>query len=1152
MPPIPQPLTVDFVYQVLSTANSNRRREREQCLKVIEQLQHTSGYFYILQDIYSAGDNALFEVRLLAIIQFRQGMEKYWRSSAKHAISRDEKDAIRNRMLSLHFRLDNDQIAKWSAFVIGLVGRIELREQNGLWRTSLQTLGEILAEQDAEPQQHTARLASVLGMDQNAPDLDKLVGADLVRTNAILALHTMVKTVAKAPTLAVKAELAKVGEAFVPQTLVIMQSAVNTWVECTGKVRERHDRIQQLHNEAPPGTSAADTMRQDLLDAQKYSRLRDMATARDLCCWKLLRRLLPFAYPYPHRDQSLNEFWHDIVKVKLSEYYSLAHRVDFMGQKHAYFAIESITKLHADVAKRDPVAFLNLKGSVELMSWYWGQTKQYILPQGITFDAPNPVPRYGGIFNTDIPEKIDSSSSPEEVTIKVEDSVARRAFQILGFLYMLMDPSKKGATLSLSKRNEDAQYEEDRKEALRLANDLLFTNDSVDHIYRQIVGDVFSETGDELGSWNDPEDWDLMELGENPEDGYDILSVRKGAEKLFLAFMRPHKELIAPHLVSEFRAALEASPTTPANVLHKKASYYAMALTYPLIWDLVDANGIIQNVLVNEVKNVFVGSELATPLIRSRIALLLGSFLPLEVAKETLAPAYEIFAFLLDPNIEHNDLRVRYTATRALKIAVDSWYFDGVIFQPYCDSILVGLVRLLESGGILVPGIVLSILQTIDTIIEQMGDKVTEKAASLLEVLPVLWDKVGDVGADLFKQEILVCFTSLCRSMGSVSRQHQVLILKPIQAMTSNLEDPSNKFLLGEALTLWKTLIGNTATEDLSDELERMYSSVPFLFTVAGDDHAKELIAIAHHYLCLKGPPLYSANYCDRPAFLQALAPLFTLNHSRTEPTRPDLVHPVSNYFEAWIETIRLRGDPADMKAFVIELKESGIVEHILSALVDSYGKHSGLQTNGPQRFTEVGIEGQAETCFVAIIARMLLLDPWETVMMVGALLEADRLAKIVDEMLFVTGSEWGLPLKLFTLALSKLWEVQSLYQELLIPRVPKFADLWTRVWKDIIEVTDEGPHDPLLTLTRPTKSPNENWAEYRDRLTLWLDGTRQVHMGEHIRRMWQDIRVASSQLGIMFWVPQTPEEWAVMQEFAEVCGCYYSGTGTEGTERTG
>ena len=80
--------------------------------------------------------------------------------------------------------------------------------------------------------------------------------------------------------------------------------------------------------------------------------------------------------------------------------------------------------------------------------------------------------------------------------------------------------------------------------------------------------------------------------------------------------------------------------------------------------------------------------------LRRRIAIILGQWLPVKEGLDRPL-VYQIFQHLLDP--DGNDQVVRVTAGRQLKNVIDPFEFTAEQFNPYADTIITRLMKLIEQ-----------------------------------------------------------------------------------------------------------------------------------------------------------------------------------------------------------------------------------------------------------------------------------------------------------------------------------------------------------------------------------------------------------------------------------------------------------------------
>lgn len=93
-------LNYDNLLRVLTLANDSERNSYQQDAESqLKSWESHPGYHYLLQDIYLKTELPL-QIRWLAIICFKNGIEKYWRSSRSNAISKEEKAQIRAKLFA--------------------------------------------------------------------------------------------------------------------------------------------------------------------------------------------------------------------------------------------------------------------------------------------------------------------------------------------------------------------------------------------------------------------------------------------------------------------------------------------------------------------------------------------------------------------------------------------------------------------------------------------------------------------------------------------------------------------------------------------------------------------------------------------------------------------------------------------------------------------------------------------------------------------------------------------------------------------------------------------------------------------------------------------------------------------------------------------
>jgi hypothetical protein len=80
------PLTENILFHVLRSASSADQTQVQSGTKQLQQWEKAQGYYPLLQTVFL--DQSLpLEVRYLAIIQLKNGIDKYWRKTATKYVS---------------------------------------------------------------------------------------------------------------------------------------------------------------------------------------------------------------------------------------------------------------------------------------------------------------------------------------------------------------------------------------------------------------------------------------------------------------------------------------------------------------------------------------------------------------------------------------------------------------------------------------------------------------------------------------------------------------------------------------------------------------------------------------------------------------------------------------------------------------------------------------------------------------------------------------------------------------------------------------------------------------------------------------------------------------------------------------------------------
>jgi hypothetical protein len=126
--PAGSPLTEGIFLQVLKGAASSDPQRIRTSTTQLEEWQTRTGYFILLQSAFA--DRTLpFEVRYLASIQLKNGVDKFWRKHANNEIAKSDKEQIRSQLLNSGVNESDPRIAFQIALVVAKIGRYDFPAQ---------------------------------------------------------------------------------------------------------------------------------------------------------------------------------------------------------------------------------------------------------------------------------------------------------------------------------------------------------------------------------------------------------------------------------------------------------------------------------------------------------------------------------------------------------------------------------------------------------------------------------------------------------------------------------------------------------------------------------------------------------------------------------------------------------------------------------------------------------------------------------------------------------------------------------------------------------------------------------------------------------------------------------------------------------------
>ncbi|KAI9673582.1 MAG: hypothetical protein M1817_002218 [Caeruleum heppii] len=323
LPPEANPLTAQLLYQALHSAASTNQHQIQSSTQQLQRWETQPGYYTLLQASDIFVDQSLArEVRYLAIIQLKNGIDKYWRKTASNAVSKDEKARIRTRLLESGINEADRPLALQNAVLIAKIVRFEFPLD---WPDAITSLIDILR---ASSQSTTSSLHF---------------------SRALLILLHVAKELSTARLQRSRTSLQSV----TPEIIHVLGRA---YIEKVAHWRS----FVQIGGDDEGG--ALECLEQSLLVI------------------KVLRRLLISGFEAPNRDKDVRELW-SLSRQHFADFLALVlHNSSNMSTDVVDYIEEhllQLSKFHLEMARTHPAAFALLPESTELVRAYWSMTAEF-------------------------------------------------------------------------------------------------------------------------------------------------------------------------------------------------------------------------------------------------------------------------------------------------------------------------------------------------------------------------------------------------------------------------------------------------------------------------------------------------------------------------------------------------------------------------------------------------------------------------------------------------------------------------------------------------------------------------------------------------------------------------------------------------------
>ncbi|KXJ91418.1 putative importin 11 [Microdochium bolleyi] len=1015
------PLSLHELFRVLQAASSYDNSQRQSAGQQLSAWESTADYYPGLQAVFL--DKTLpSEVRLLAIIQLKNGIDKYWRQhTTKNGIPAAEKHAIRSNLYEGTIGEADKKLALHNALVVAKVVRIDFPTD---WPDALSRLIEIL---------------------RSSKDADQLR-----LTGALTILLRVVKELGTARLRKSQTALQSVTPELVYVLGDIYDTKTRLWIDMLSTGRNQEPEAQ-LHMDC------------------------------SLIAFKILRRLLIVGYEQPHNDKTVQQIW-TFSQAQFEQF------IGYLGQEHTIQSAQmqvigkhlmQFTKLHVEMAEQHPASFAALPNSIELTRAYWNLVASF--SEG--YD------KSGGIRQT---SSADGNQAPKTEGPVSEKLALKGLLLIRACIRMVHKPAH-----SIKYRSPETKQEQERVISQLKAE--LLQDDLIIQMVNTIITHLFIFRKSDLEAWEeDPQEWEQQE--ESQGNAYEW-EVRPCAEKLFLDLLTYYKGLLLQPLLAYFATA--QSPQ--ADIATKEAVYTAMGLSAQIVYDEFDFESILNSTVSADAQN----SVAYCQVLRRRIGILLSQWVPVKASKTSRPIVYGIYRHFLNSQDPQNDIVVRITAARQLKAVVDEIGFDGEMFQPFASDVIMELVSLLQQ--VEVDETKLAILETTRSVIERMEFHVSQFGDLVLAALPEIWESAGDLGF-MLKQACLAILQTLVMAMRTDSQRYHAKIL-PLIAEACQEGTELYTYLIEEALDLWSNILLQTSPPLSQEVLALAESAINGL--VNQNEHAFTYMNIVGSYIMLAPEIMLEDRF--RPMLLSALSASFG-SKSREQ------LGVTTKYTELYMQYAHELGGVSGLQIVVKDMVQSGFLTKILEGIHDAYEAH---QTSGPKRRQpRIGI--LTLTDYFTVLSRIAVIDPNVFVEVLASLGPLEQIWQWLS-------AEWFGSFdtiadisrqKINMLALTRLLELPSPVQELVLAKLQDYFSMWTAVMVQLL--SDEQPGvDTLVLVHEPDATDWDTPKDIRERALFKTDPIRTVQSLHFVRERLQILvqRVGGEQAFQADWAANVDRE---------------------------
>ncbi|KKY18054.1 putative importin 11 [Phaeomoniella chlamydospora] len=954
------PLDGQTLYNTLAAATGTNYQLLQTSTQQLQNWEKAPGFYSTLQDIFI--DHSLpDEIRYLSIIQLKNGIDKYWRKTAQNAISKDEKLRIRTRALQAGTQETSQQLNLHNGLLLAKIARIEF------------------------PQDWPDLITNLIGHLREATT--PTVKSRYLKS----ALYTLLQIIKELST------------ARLQRTRTSLQQVTPELLQVIGGIY-----IQNVERWTSFLKGAGDDEGTALESVEN-----------SLLALKVLRRLLISGFEHPNRNSDVEQFW-SIAYGHFGQFFEIVTsgqidtNVNNMILKH----LSHFSKLHVDMARTHPAAFVILPGCSTITQTYLGLIEQLGQQYRSTGTSAKVTNRENGVAD-------DGKTMLEKLGLK-------GLLLVRAFVKMAYNPTH-------TFKYQHPQDKEERKEAVDTVKNDILTESFVTQMMELVVTKFFVFRESDLHDWQqEPEEWERRE--EDIADAWEF-SIKSCSEKLFLDLVMYFKDLLVPRLLQVF---YQFATPDKQDVFLKDSLYSAVGLAGPFLDQTLDFNAFLKTTLATESQM----QQANYNILRRRIAILLGQWVPIKPAELDRKIIYQIFQTILDPTDSSNDQVVRITAGRQLRQVLDPFEFEYSDFEPFAATILGRLVTLVSEVELTETK--MALLETTRVAIVKMETHISPFADAIMSMLPPLWQESEE--EHLFKQQILTLVTAVISSTRNQSLKYQPLIL-PLIRQALEPESEMLVYLLEDALDLWAAIIQHTPTQAASTELLSLTSSI-FPLLSLGTESLRQTLDIVDSYIMLSPQTVLSLEFLT--PCLSSFTSLLGGTDGATTSSR-QLQTIVPHLLEHLVRSLDILSSHEEKSNLLRRLLtvsiSSGLLPQMLTALHECFVYHAA--GSPPNRKRPIIANDVAETDYLRVLSRMLLADVALSIEAITAAAPDVNGQKSADSTMKWLLAEWFAQFDSMADAHSKKLNVLALTNLLSAPGPPRFIlenlQGLLGVWTDII-----------------------------------------------------------------------------------------------------